>query len=87
MLSVGKKNITILFFASAREMVGKSQESLDIPENWTLKDVKEHIFQTYPSLTSLKEFLIFSVNQNFFDENERVPDNAEIALIPPVSGG
>ncbi|MFN4182847.1 MAG: MoaD/ThiS family protein [bacterium] len=87
MPSAGKKSITLLFFASTREMVGKNQESLEIPENWTLKDVKEHIFQSYPALASLKEFLVFSVNQNFFDENEQVPDNAEIALIPPVSGG
>ena len=45
------------------------------------------LLEKYPTLKGVMGHMLISVNQEYaFDEN-LIPDAAEIALFPPVSGG
>ncbi len=76
--------IKINYFASLREEVGCSHNSLEsdamslsTKEVWTLA-------------TGLKDFpnkILVAVNQEYVDLNASVVDGDEVAFFPPVTGG
>lgn len=78
--------ITVLYFAAARERAGVSTESL-APRQRTVRALLEELSALHPSLAPLLPHLRVAVNQEFTHPDAEVPDGAEVALIPPVSGG
>lgn len=79
--------ITLLYFAAARERVGLPRESLELPPGARVADVLRLLASRHPSLAPLLPHLRVAVNQEFSDMDAEVPPGAELALIPPVSGG
>ena len=79
--------ITVLYFAAARERVGQSRESLEVPPGTRVTDVLRLLAARHPSLAPLLPHLRVAVNQEFSDAEAVVPAGAELALIPPVAGG
>jgi molybdopterin converting factor subunit 1 len=79
--------VNILFFASLKEKVGKDKLALEIPEETTVAGLKDLLFQKYPELPKSKANLIVAVNKEFSFEQDEIPQHAEIAIFPPVSGG
>jgi molybdopterin synthase catalytic subunit len=81
------KHITILFFATLKELAGVRQAVIELPDEARVVDLKARVQQDFPALASSMPTTLTSVNREFaFDEDE-VPDGAEVALFPPVSGG
>lgn len=81
------ETITVLYFAAARERVGQSRESLEVPPGTRVTDVLRLLAARHPSLAPLLPHLRVAVNQEFSDAEAVVPAGAELALIPPVAGG
>ena len=79
--------ITVLFFANLREIVGKKEISLEILPGSTVADLKKQIGELYPPLAPHLETTLISVNKEYGFDDELIPENAEVALFPPVSGG
>ena len=79
--------VKVLFFANIKEIIGHNFTNLDIPENTTLQDFKNVLLREYPSIKSHIDNLIYSIDQNFAADGSVIPDGAEIAVFPPVSGG
>ena len=79
--------ITVLFFASLRELVGKKESALDIPEGTNVKEFKALIGEKYPTLVPSLDTTLVSVNKEFGFDEDIIPTGAEVALFPPVSGG
>ena len=79
--------ITLLFFANLRELVGKKEISLSITDSSTVADLKSQVADLYPQLTSHLETTLVSVNKEYGFDEEIIPVGAEVALFPPVSGG
>lgn len=77
----------VLFFATLRDKAGVSKATLEYPPGAHISDIKQLVLQQYPGLKQSMETVIVALNHEFaFDEDE-VPDQAEIAMFPPVSGG
>lgn len=84
--------IRVLFFASARESAGTSQETIDVDDGCNSTDFRHVLAQKYPSLaeTVLNETAItFAVNEEYVQSGQVVTlkNNDTVALIPPISGG
>ena len=79
--------ISILFFANLREIVGMKAISLDIPHGSTIAELKGQIADLYPQLAPHLETTLISINKEYGFDDEVVPEEAEVALFPPVSGG
>jgi molybdopterin converting factor subunit 1 len=79
--------ITLLFFANLRELVGTKEVSLSIMDYSTVADLKSQVADLYPQLTSHLETTLVSVNKEYGFDEEIIPVGAEVALFPPVSGG
>ena len=80
-------SITVLYFAVARERVGLQRETIEIGDGARVRDVLDLLAQRHPALASLRPHLRVAVDQEFAYEDSEVGDGAEVALIPPVSGG
>ena len=81
------KSITILFFANLKDITGEQKIMIEIPPEITIADLKEQLIQDYPGLSRYMSAIIVSINHEFAENDEIIPNEAEIAIFPPVSGG
>jgi MoaE-MoaD fusion protein len=78
--------VTVLYFAVAREASGMESESLDAWPS-TVGEFRGALAARHPALARVLPRCRLAVNQEFAQDGDPVPDGAEVAVIPPVSGG
>jgi len=78
--------ITVLYFAVAREAAGTDSESLAGAPT-TVGALRALLPERHPKLARVLPRCRLAVDQTFAQDGDPVPDGAEVAVIPPVSGG
>ena len=68
-------------------MVGRSEESLEVPEGSSLETVFGLYRARFARMEQLAPSIVLARNQQFASPSTAVADNDEIAFLPPVSGG
>ncbi len=79
--------IRLFAFASASEALGVDELTLDLPAGSKVADLKARLLGRAPALEPLWPRLAVAVDGEVVGEGERLTDGAEVALLPPVSGG
>ena len=80
--------ITILLFATLKDIVGQNKLTLTLPDNMaTVADARRALVAKYPALAANVEAAIAAVNEEYAFNEEPVHDGDSIAFFPPVSGG
>jgi molybdopterin converting factor subunit 1 len=79
--------MTILLFARARDLLGADRIFLNAPEPETVGELRERLMREYPHAAGLIAKSALAVNDEFAEDLVRIPVGAEVALLPPVSGG
>jgi molybdopterin converting factor subunit 1 len=79
--------VTLLYFAAARERAGIPRETVDLRDGATAADAREAACAAHPGLRAIVERLRLAVDQQFAPAERPLRDGAEVAFIPPVSGG
>jgi molybdopterin synthase catalytic subunit len=79
--------VQVLFFAQARERAGRASTAFELPAGSRVKDALSAIAREHPELASLQPHLAVAVDGTLARADEVIPDGAELALLPPVSGG
>jgi molybdopterin converting factor subunit 1 len=79
--------IKVLFFATLRERVGTKSIKLEIPADMTVRALKDKLAGDYPNLKESMKTILVSVNKEYAFDEAAIPQDAEVALFPPVSGG
>lgn len=79
--------IKVLFFASLKDLAGVAQADLPFVDGGRVAALKQALLQAYPGLAAALPTAIVSVNRQFSFDDDVVPDGAEVAIFPPVSGG
>ena len=83
-------SIKVLYFASLRETLGYSHETLTLPASIaTLGDLRSHLARRGGVWEALGEGrnVRAAINQEMAGPDEAVADRDEIAFFPPVTGG
>ena len=80
-------NVKTLFFATLRDRAALRSIELQIPTQTNVAGFKSILTEKFPVLRGLTSHMLISVNQEFAFDEAIIPDDAEIALFPPVSGG
>ena len=78
---------TVRLFARARDLAGADRLDVDIPAGATVGELRRRIAAQCPALAGLLERSALAVNEEFADDDLTLPANADLALLPPVSGG
>jgi molybdopterin synthase sulfur carrier subunit len=78
--------IKLKYFASFRDMTGKQEESMDVEEGVTVKELRDQVREKYPKIGE-REMILVAVNGVFTSLDKEISEGDEVALFPPVSGG
>ncbi len=78
---------SVRLFARARDLARADVVAVDLPEGATVADLRRALASAWPALAGLLERSALAVNDEFADDGLALPLPAEIALLPPVSGG
>jgi len=79
--------ITVLYFAVFRERIGKSDDSLELPDGSTVGGAIAMLAERHPPIAQLAGRFRVAVNQDFADLSRTLAEGDELVLIPPVAGG
>ena len=80
--------VTVLFFATLRSLVGLKSIELELPPQSRVSDLKFAVGDRFPQTApALGDTVLVSVNREYAQDDQLIPDGAEVALFPPVSGG
>jgi molybdopterin converting factor subunit 1 len=79
--------VRIQLFALAKEKAGRSAVELELPAHAQVSALRLALGQACPALAPLLPNLMIALNSEYADDAQEVPEGAEVAAIPPVSGG
>lgn len=80
-------NIRLLAFASAGDALGATEMDLEMPDGSRVADLRERLDRDHPRLAPLWPRLAIAVDGRVVSADAPLTDGAEVALLPPVSGG
>ena len=79
--------VQVLFFATIRAIIGLKEMEIELAAGSTVRDLKQKISEMYPHAGPAMESMLTAVNRIFSDDDTSLPDKAEIAFFPHISGG
>lgn len=79
--------IRVKLFAIARQRVGSDSIAVELPPNACAIDLRAALAEQHPALAEVLPHIRFAINSDYATDQTPIPWNAEIACIPPVSGG
>jgi molybdopterin converting factor subunit 1 len=79
--------VRVLFFGMMKELIGRGEDAIDLPDQSTVSDLLMHYEKDFPLLKKMLASLAMSVNEEYAGPDVRLKDGDEVALLPPVSGG
>ena len=80
-------NVRVQLCAVARQIVGSEAVELSLPDGATAGDLKQALLARAPGLSILTGTMRLAVNNAYARDDLPIPADAEVACIPPVSGG
>ena len=82
------RTVHVLYFAAVRDLVGRVEELLDLPESVRrVEDFVRLLEEVHPELKGRLGGVRFAVNETFADSFDEIHDRDVVAVIPPVAGG
>ncbi len=79
--------VTVLFFATLKDRAGVPRTSLELPDGARVTDLKARLMEGFPDLEPALGSVLIAINREYAFDQDPIPDGAEVALFPPVSGG
>ena len=80
--------VQVLYFAALRDLLGLSQEELELPDGvHTVADFVQHVQRARPALNGKMASVRVALDEAFAGDSDTLAGVTTIALIPPVAGG
>jgi len=79
--------VRVKLFAVARQRVGRDEVEIELPAQATVRQLRGALVEQYPPLADVVPHARFAIDSDYAADSAAVPAAAEIAIIPPVSGG
>lgn len=79
--------VNLLFFATLKDLAGTRKTEIELEPGTKVSQLKSSLLEHFPKLQPALSSMMISINrEDAFDQDE-IPEGAEIAFFPPVSGG
>lgn len=79
--------VRVRLFAVARQAAGRDLVEVDLPEGATIADLRGQLGRQIPPLAALAPQMMFAVAAQYASDGQVIAPGADVACIPPVSGG
>jgi molybdopterin converting factor subunit 1 len=79
--------LAIQLFARARDLAGSDTLRVELPDGATVADLRRRLAVDCPALAGLLQRCAIAVDGDFTEETRVLSASAEVAVLPPVSGG
>ena len=79
--------LSVKLFAVAKERAGRSAIEIELPDGATVRQLRGAIVEQFPPLADVMRHARLAVDNDYAGDAAVIGSAAEIALIPPVSGG
>jgi molybdopterin synthase catalytic subunit len=79
--------VRVLAFASASDALGAGEREIELPDGSDVAALRAELVRRHPELAALWNRLAVAVDGEISGPDAEIPDGAEVALLPPVSGG
>jgi molybdopterin synthase catalytic subunit len=79
--------IRLLAFASAADALGTGETEMELPEGSRISDLRQRLDRDHPGIAPLWSRLAVALDGRIVPADTLLNDGAEVALLPPVSGG
>ena len=79
--------VHVQLFAMAKEIAGTHRIRVELPADATIGDLRRQLKNQEPALAILIEYVAFAVDNNYAHDDSPISPDADIACLPPVSGG
>lgn len=80
-------SIVVRLFAGAKQRVGVERVTVQLSTGATVADLRGALVQAHPALADLLPRALFAIDCEYVADQRSLTGVAEIACIPPVSGG
>jgi molybdopterin synthase catalytic subunit len=78
--------VRLLFFAVLRDVTGKREDVVELPDGTRAADVWQRLRGEHRALRDYAQPMT-AINESYADPDELLRDGDELAFIPPVAGG
>jgi molybdopterin converting factor subunit 1 len=79
--------ISILYFASFRDAVGRQEESRELPEGVRVTELWSALSREVPLFSRFASMPPAAVNREYVGPETVLAEGDEVAFLPPVAGG
>lgn len=79
--------IAVQMFAVARDLAGASCLEVELPAGATIGRLRAELARKVPALEGLLPQMVFAVDAEYAADTTPIVPGADVACIPPVSGG
>jgi molybdopterin converting factor subunit 1 len=79
--------VKLLFFATIRDRMGAKSLELDVPDDLTILGLKDKLSVEHPKVKESMKSVLITINREYAFDEAVIPQQAEIGMFPPVSGG
>ncbi len=79
--------IRVRLFAAARQFVEKDAVEVELGDRVTVAELRKQLAAQFPELATIVEHAAFAVDEAYASDTTILDEQADVACIPPVSGG
>jgi molybdopterin converting factor subunit 1 len=79
--------VRVRLFARAKDLAGADAVAVTLPPGATVADLRRRLVADHPALAALLSRCAVAVAGEFAEDSLTLTAGAEVALLPPVSGG
>ena len=80
-------NIKVRFYSISKDLTGKREIDIVLPESSTLEEGVNAVLHKIPSLESLHRSTLYAVGVDYVPMETKLTSGDTISFIPPVQGG
>jgi len=79
--------VHVRLFAAMRQAVGGGAIDVELPDGATVAELRDRLATQLPALAGLIRHAMFAIDAQYVSLDAALHPGADVACIPPVSGG
>jgi molybdopterin converting factor subunit 1 len=79
--------VRVKLFAAAKDLAKTDTLAVDVPDGATVSRLRAAVVAKVPALERIVVHSLWAVGTEYVRDDDKLTEQSDVALIPPVSGG